>query len=87
MLTTITCYYDNYYMQSIKYNVDNYYMLLWQLLYAEYKKHTKNVYLNPKPPRNDHQVNQTQRSPIKGKTSDVKIKMKNKSSQDLKSGS
>ena len=52
-----------------------------------YNLHTKNVYLNPKPPRNDHQVNQTQRSPIKGKTSDVKIKMKNKSSQDLKSGS
>ena len=36
------------------------------------KFYTKNVYLNPKPPRNDHQVNQTQRSPIKGKTSDVK---------------
>ena len=51
-----------------------------------YIEHTKNVYLNPKPPRNDHQVNQTQRSPIKGKTTDVK-KLKNKSSQDLKSGS
>ena len=37
-----------------------------------YNLHTKNVYLNPKPPRNDHQVNQTQRSPIKGKTTDVK---------------
>ena len=53
-----------------------------KLTFVRFFTHTKNVYLNPKPPRNDHQVNQTQRSPIKGKTTDVKLN--NKSLQDLR---
>ena len=47
--------------------------------------HTKNVYLILKSSRNDHQVNQTQRSPIKGKTADIKLN--NQSLQDLERGS
>ena len=52
---------------------------------VSYYTHKERLFFSLKPSRNDHQVNQTQRSPIKEKTTD--IKMKNKSLQDLEVGS